>query len=179
MVFVSADFFEAVKDGGSASGREIGYAFALPRLIARLGGRNARRAELSRWEAYGVGTLVFGISCAFVAHAFLPIVRPEFARLLAPLLLPFAIWVAFLLLYYANSLMAALLRRLGLYSARTNIPFQHFVIMTLVTLLSARLLRAESVWMRSLGVFWLGLLGLNLLAIVLLKILWEGEALRE
>ena len=53
----------------SASGREIGYAFALPRLIARLGGRHARRAEFSRWEAYGLGILVFGISCVFVARA--------------------------------------------------------------------------------------------------------------
>jgi hypothetical protein len=175
MVFVSPDFFEAMKDGGSASGREIGYAFALPRLIARLGGRPARRAELSRWEAYGVGILVFGISCVFVAHALLPIVRPKFAWWLALLLLPFAIWVAFLLLYYVNSLLAALLRRLGLYSAGTNIPFQHFVIMTLVTLLAARLLLNESVWMRSLGIFWLGLLYLNLLSIVLLKILWKEK----
>jgi hypothetical protein len=175
MVFVSPDFFEAMKVGGGASGREIGYAFALPRLIARLGGRNSRRAELSRWEAYGVGILVFGISCVFAAHALLPIVRPKFVQLLALLLLPFAIWVVFLLLYYVNSLMAALLRRLGLYSAGTNIPFQHFVIMTLVTLLAARLLLNESVWMRSLGIFWLGLLGLNLLSIVLLKILWKEK----
>jgi hypothetical protein len=179
MVFVSPDLSEAMKDAGSASGREIGYAFALPRLIAHLGGRHARRAELSRGEAYGLGILVFGISCVFVAHALLPIVRPKFVQLLALLLLPFAIWVAFLLLYYVNSLMTALLRRLGLYSSRTNIPFQHFVIMTLVTLLAARLLRDESVWMRSLGIFWLGLLGLNLLSIVLLKVLWEGEARHE
>ena len=48
------------------------------------------------------GILVFGISCVFVAHALLPIVRPAFAQLLVLLLLPFAIWVAFLLLYYAE-----------------------------------------------------------------------------
>ena len=136
MVFVSPDFSEAMKDGGSPSGREIGYAFALPRLIARLGGRRARRAELSRWEAYGMGILVFGISCVFVAHTLLPVVRPAFAQLLVLLLLPFAVWVAFLLLYYVNSLMTALLRRFGLYSAMTNNPFQHFVIMSLTTLLA-------------------------------------------
>ena len=115
-----------MKDGGSPSGREIGYAFALPRLIARLGGRRARRAELSRWEAYGMGILVFGISCVFVAHTLLPVVRPAFAQLLVLLLLPFAVWVAFLLLYYVNSLMTALLRRFGLYSAIDEQPISTF-----------------------------------------------------
>ena len=56
--------------------------------------------------------------------------------MLVLLLLPFAVWVAFLLLYYVNSLMAAVLRRLGLYSAMTNNPFQHFVIMSLTTLIA-------------------------------------------
>ena len=72
MVFVSPDFSEAMKSD-SPSGREIGYAFALPRLIARLGGRRARRAEFSRWEAYGMGILVFGVSCVFVARTLLPV----------------------------------------------------------------------------------------------------------
>ena len=35
--------------------RPIGYAFALPRLVARLAGREVRRAEFSRGEAYGAG----------------------------------------------------------------------------------------------------------------------------
>ncbi len=77
---------------------------------------------------------------------------------------------AFLLLYYVNSLMIALLRRLGLYSAMTNNPFQHFVIMSLTTLLALLLVRDESGWMRSLGIFWLGLLFLNLISILLLQI---------
>jgi len=173
MVFVSPDFSEAMKDGGSPSGREIGYAFALPRLIARLGGRRARRAEFSCWEAYGMGILVFGVSCVFVAHTLLPVVRPAFAQLLVLLLLPFAVWVAFLLLYYVNSLMTALLRRFGLYSAMTNNLFQHHVIMSLTTLLALLLVRDESGWMRSLGIFWLGLLFLNLISILFLKFLHE------
>ena len=133
-----------MKDGGSPRGCEIGYAFALPRLIARVGGRRARRAELSRWEAYGLGILVFGISCVFVAHILLSIVRPAFAQLLVLLLLPFAVWAAFLLLYYVNSLMTALLRRFGLYSAMTNNAFQHFVIISLTTLFAFLLVRDDS-----------------------------------
>ena len=155
-------------------GRELGYAFALPRLIARLGGHDARRAELSRWEAYGLGILVFGISCVFAAHAFLPFVRPLVLRYLILFLLPFAMWVAFLLLYYLNSLVIVLLRRLGLYSAVTNNPFQHFVVILLISLLAALLVRNEIGWIRSLGAFWLGLICLNLLSIVILKLLHEN-----
>ena len=162
-----------MKDGDSPSGREIGYAFALPRLIAHLGGRRARRAELSRWEAYGLGILVFGISCVFVGNTLLPVVRPIFARLLLLLLLPFAVWAAFLLLYYLNSLMIALLRRFRLYSATTNNAFQHFVIISLTTLFAFLLVRDESGWMRSLGFFWLGLLSLNLISILILQLLHE------
>jgi hypothetical protein len=154
--------------------RELGYAFALPRLVARLCGREVRRAELSRWEAYGTGILVFGISCVFAGRAILPLVRPLALQLLALLLLPFAIWIAFLLVYFVNAQIAALLRRLGLYSAPTNNSLQHFVIMSGITLLGALLLRDECDWVKSLGAFWLGLVSLNLLSILVLRLLHEN-----
>ena len=169
MVFISPDFSEAMKEG-----RELGYAFALPRLAARLAGRKVRRAEFSRWEAYGLGILVFGISCVFTASLLLPFVRPIVLQCLVLFLLPFAIWVAFLLLFYLNSIVTALLRRLGLYSALTNNPFQHFIITLLTTLLAFLLVRDKTGWIQSLGVFWLALLGLNLLSIAILKLLHEN-----
>lgn len=153
---------------------ELGYAFALPRLAARFGGRQVRRAELSRWEAYGTGILVFGISCVFAGRAILPLVRPLALQLLALLLLPFAIWIAFLLVYFVNAQIVALLRRLGLYSAPTNNSLQHFVIISGITLLAALLLRDECDWVKSLGVFWLGLVSLNLLSILILKLRHEN-----
>lgn len=155
--------------------REIGFAFALPRLVARVGGRrNVRRAELSRVEAYGVGLLVFGIACVCAARSLLPFVRPMALQLLFVLLLPFAVWIAFLLLYFVNWLIVAFLRRLDLYSGRTNNSFQHFVIISLITFLALRLAQDESGWMKSLGVFWLALVGLNLLALLVLKVRHEG-----
>ena len=51
--------------------------------------------------------------------------------------------------------------------------FQLFVIMSLTTLLALLLVRDESGWMRSLGIFWLGLLLLNLISILLLRFLHE------
>ncbi|MDQ3199606.1 MAG: hypothetical protein M3Q46_10580 [Verrucomicrobiota bacterium] len=148
---------------------QIGYAFALPRLVARLAGRQVRRAELSRWEAYGTGILVFAIPCVFAARLFLPLVRHLALQLLFVVLLPFAVWIAFLLVYFINARIAALLRRLGLFSAPTNNPLQHVVIISMVTLLAALLLRDPSDWINSLGALWLGLIGLNLLSLLCLK----------
>jgi hypothetical protein len=154
-------------------GNELGYAFALPRVIARLAGRKARRAEFSRWEAYGLGILVFGISCVMAARVILPIVRQGVPRGLILLLLPFAIWLAYLLLYFVNARIVALLRKVGLYTAPTNKPFQHLVIMSGTTLFAAFLLQDECAWLKSLGIFWIALLALNLLSIIILKLRHE------
>ena len=153
---------------------ERGYAFALPRVVAHLAGGKVRRAELSGAEAYGVGILVFGISCVWAGCALLSLVRPLPLRLFFLILLPVGIWVAFLILYYLVSLVIALCRRLGLYAAVTNNPFQHVAIMSLTTLLASLLLRDECAWVKSLGILWLGLLGLNLLAVVWLSLVREG-----
>lgn len=150
-----------------------GYAFALPRLVARLAGRPVRRAELSRWEAYGTGILVFVIPCVFAARLFLPIVSHFVLQVLFLVLLPFAIWIAFLLVYFVNARIAALLRRLGLFSAPTNNPLQHFVIISLVTLLASCLLCDEAGLINSLGALWLGLLSLNLLSLLCLKFRYD------
>ena len=156
------------------TGAARGYAFALPRVVARLAGHKVRRAEFSGAEAYGVGILVFGISCVWAERAFLPLVRALPLPLFFLILLPVGIWAAFLILYYLVSLVIALCRRLGLYAAVTNNPFQHVAIMSLTTLLSVLLLRDECSWVKSLGILWLGLLGLNLLALVWLSLVREG-----
>jgi len=148
---------------------QIGYAFALPRVAARLARRKVRRAELSRWEAYGLGILVFGLSCVFTAQEILPFVRQSVLRVLFLVLLPFAIWLAYLVLYYLNYLAVAALRRLRLYSARSNNPFQHVIIMSLTTLIALHFLGDECAWMKSLGVFWLALVWLNFLSILVEK----------
>jgi hypothetical protein len=153
---------------------EIGYAFALPRLVARLAGRKPRQAELSGMEAYGLGILVFGISCVFVARALLPVVRPFALYALVLFALPFAIWIGFLLLYYLNSLVIGLFRKLGLFSAVTNNPFQHVIIMSLTTGIACFFLRDECDWVKWLGIFWLGLLCLNALSILIEKLFDES-----
>ena len=148
---------------------DLGYAFALPRLLARLAGRAPRKAELSRWEAYGFGILVFGMSCVCASRLLFPFVRLGLLQGLFLLLVPFAVWLAYLPLYFVNARVAALLRRLGLYSGPTNNSLQHVAFMTLTSGIALFFLRDECAWIKSLGVFWLGLLFCNLLALVILK----------
>lgn len=145
-----------------------GYVFALPRLVARLAGCEVRRAELSGWEVHSFGVFLFGMACVVVGRAVYPFVRPTLL-----LLLPLVVWAGFLLVFYLNFLLAGLLRRLGLYAAATNNPLQHFVIISLMTLLAVWLLFDPNNWLRSLGIFWCALIGLNLLALAILKIRHE------
>ena len=150
-----------------------GYVFALPRVIAKLFGAKPRRAEWSGAEAYGVCALVFGITYVFSARELLVFVRPWPARLLALFVLPFAVWVAFLLLYYVISLLIRTLRQLRLYKARTNDQFQHVVIMLLTTAISLHFLRDPIGWISALGVTWFLLLGTNIFCIFFERILDE------
>ncbi len=152
-----------------------GYWFALPRLLARCSGREVPRAQWSRWEAYGLGWLVFGVSCVSLGHALFAFVRLWPWRLLILLAIPFAVWIGCLIFYFVNWLLARLLRRLGLFAARTNNPLQSFMIISFVTLLAASLARGENGWLRSLGIFWCALVILNFLAAVVLKLAGKSE----
>jgi hypothetical protein len=150
-----------------------GYFFALPRLCIRLRGGNARRAEWSGGEVYSFGVLVFAMGCVCMGRALSPFVRQTIWAWPFFIVLPLLVWIACQLLYSLNWLLANLLRRLGLYSARTNNPLQHFVIMTLMTLLAVWLMRDSHLLLRSLGIFWCALVGLNLFALGMLRIVHE------
>jgi hypothetical protein len=165
MVFVRPDFSD-----GEVMKPEVGFGFALPRLLARGRGREVRHAEWSGLEACGVGLLVFGINWVCAAH-FLPLfVRPLILRIIVFVALPVLLWVAFLLLYYLVSLVIRLLRRFGLYTATTNDPIQHLFFVFLTTLLALFLIRNGSPPEHWLGELWLGLLALNLVAVAIEKI---------
>ena len=150
-----------------------GYVFALPRVIAKLFGARPRRAEWSAAEAYAVGALVFGIIYVFSARKLLLFVRPWPVRLVVLFLLPFAVWVAFLLLYYVISLVIRPLRQLSLYQARTNDQFQHLVIMLLTSAIALHFFRDPIGWISALGVTWFLLLGTNIFCIFFERILDE------
>lgn len=151
---------------------ERGYVFALPRVIVGLIGKKPRREEWSRAEAYGVGLLVFGMAYVFCGRAGLMFVRAPLARVLVLLILPVAVWILFLLLYYFVSLLIRLLRKLRLYSG-ANDRFQHYVITLLTTLIALQFLRDPNGWMGALGTVWLFLIGANLFCILFERLLDE------
>lgn len=153
--------------------QEHGYTFALPRLLARSAGRPVRRAEWSAAEIFGFGLFVFLLVCLIAGRGLFLFVRPGWWWLAVGPLLPLAVWIGFLLVYSLNFLIAQALRSWGIYSARTNNPFQHFVIMSGLTFLAFLLLRDPNGFMRSLGIFWLALVGLNLFSLLILKLLHE------
>jgi len=149
----------------------LGFAFALPRLVARLGGREVLRAEWSGLEAYGVGLLVFGISYLCAAGLVPLFVRPMVFQVVTYAILPVILWLVLLLLYYLISLASRTFRQLGVYSASTNDPAQHLFFVVLTTFCSWFLVRSNAIWLQSLGCLWLALLGLNLVAIAIEKLL--------
>jgi hypothetical protein len=148
---------------------ERGFWFALPRLLARLTGRKVRRAQWSAVEAYGLGWLVFLFPCVFFWREQLAVVRPIFWQIVLFVLIPLAVWIGWLLLYFFVWLLAGLLRQLGLFSRLTNNPLQSFFIILIVSVLALLFLRDEQFWLRSLGMFWLGLVALNFCAEVILR----------
>ena len=136
MVFARAAFSETMRTVGTRA--RLVTPLPCSRLIAR-SRRTQARAGLSSVLARPTDWACWfmAITFVFVARALLSFVRPSVCALLALVILPFAIWIGLSpLLYYVNSLVIACLRRLGLYSAVTNNPFQHVVIMSLISLIA-------------------------------------------
>jgi hypothetical protein len=154
--------------------KQRGYVFALPRVVSSLLGGKPRRAKWSRLEAFGFGTLVFLIACVFCGRELLLLVRPWIGRILILLILPPVVWAGFLLLYYLDSLLIALLRKVRLYSAPTNERLQHFIIMTLITLIALHFLRDSVGWISGLGTIWFMLVGMNIFCIFFERLLDES-----
>ena len=152
---------------------EVGYAFALPRLLARIAGRKVRRAQWSAAEAYGLGSLVFLLPCVWLWHEELAGSRSLVRQILALVLVPLLVWLGCLLVLAAVWFLAWGLRRLGLYRAHTNLALQSFFILTLVSLCALSSLREPNLALRSLGIFWFGLVLLNFLAAISLRFLHE------
>lgn len=152
---------------------EVGYSFALPRLLARIAGRKVRRAQWSAVEAYGLGSLVFLLPCLWLWHEEMAGARSLVRQVLALALVPLFVWFGWLLVLAAVCSLARALRQLGLYRAPTNLPLQSFFILTLVSLCALSWLREPNLVLCSLGIFWLGLVLLNFLAAICLRFLHE------
>lgn len=144
------------------------FYFALPRLIARLRGEDAGRAENNGLEANVVGTAVHLIVYLFMVRLFLAGLPPVRQSLLA---IPVAIatWLFWLCLFYINSLIIRLLRSVGMLRAMPDRRAQSLLVGVMGTLFAARLIFSGS-WMSVIGWLWIAAVSVNLAAAAALAV---------
>jgi hypothetical protein len=148
-----------------------GRYFALPRLIEKLRGGSGARSEGNWVEAYFTGIAVYLISYLFAANLLLPKLRWWQTAIVLPALL-FALWIAWLIILYLNSLIAKACTILGLCPDLPRNRIQSVLIGILTTMFAAQLLTAGA-WLRWIGALWIMAVALNLAAALLLALFHE------
>ena len=138
------------------------YFFALPRLVARVRGRNAERTDANWLETNVVGTLIHAIVFLFLARLFLAGL-PTWQQL--ALLVPVAVvTLVFWMLLFA--LQVLLIRALRAFGLLRKIPDDRAngLLVGIVTSMFAWQLLGVDPWLRAIAAVWLVALALNLLA---------------
>lgn len=142
------------------------FYFALPRLLAMLRGGDSRRAEMNGVEAWAASIAIFIITCFFFA-GLLPDNLVWWLCGLALAVLPFLIWLFWLLALYLNSLILNLLRSAGLFRALPQRRSQGVLIATIATAMALGLLQRNS-FGAEIGAIWLTAVAMNLVAALVL-----------
>ena len=144
------------------------FYFSLPRLIAKARGRSAERAEKNWLEANVVGTVVVLISYLMTARLLLSGTATwKQVALALPTLV--VMWLAWLLLFYINSVLIRLLRSVGIMRQLSNARAQTLLIMVVTSAFAYQLL-ASATWTRILAAAWLASVALNLAAAMILAL---------
>jgi hypothetical protein len=144
------------------------FYFALPRVLQLIRGRSVIRAESNWIEAYFPGVAIYLLSYLLLAEVAAP--RLSSASILWLLLLALGAWVLWLFVLYVNSVVIRALRRIGLFTTRSNSRAQNIIIGTETTIF-AFVLANSATWLRVLGWIWLAIVALNLTAAVVLAVL--------
>lgn len=144
------------------------FYFSLPRLVAKLCGRSAARAEDNWIEANVVGTAIFLIS-SLIAIRLLPdgLSRGTQLVLIVPVLV--VTCLAWPLLLYGNSLLIRLLRACGVLRNLSDPRAQSAFVGITTSAFAFHLLTANG-WTRFVGQAWLCVVFLNLLAALILAV---------
>jgi hypothetical protein len=150
-----------------------GNYFALPRLIRKLRGGEAKRSEENWLEAYLTGAAVYLISYLFAAHFFATGMR-SWRTAVVLLLLLIAVWIGWLVILYLHSLIVKLCQRCGLASDLPH-PRVQSVLMGIVTTIFAAQLLTASPWLSWIGWLWIVAVALNLAAALLLALFYEPQ----
>lgn len=145
------------------------FYFALPRLIARLTGRNGARGDKSSLEANIASLCFFAVTYLF-AYLSIRSQRPLWAAAALIILPVFATWIFWLIAFYVNSLLIRMGRSVGLSGAIPTYRAQSVLIGTETTAFACALL-LHGGWMAVIGVIWLIGVALNLASAVVLALI--------
>ncbi len=146
-----------------------GFYFALPRLLARLGGGDSRQSERHWAETNVVGGAIHLLMYLAVARWLLAGRSGWSMAVLVPLAVLLT-WLLWLLLFYVNAVLLRIARRVKLLRSLPNDRAQGLLIGIFVTLLALQLASLPS-WLHFVGLAWIVAFTLNLVAAALLTLL--------
>lgn len=145
------------------------FYFALPRLAARSTGRSSARGTKSWWEANVAGASIFTISYLSAWT----IVRPTSSFWLTALMviaLAIAAWIALPVLFYINSCVIRLCRRVGIFRDLPTDRVQSIFICAETTVFALGLWWAGG-WLAMIAAIWWIGVALNLASAVVLAVI--------
>ena len=145
------------------------FYFALPRLLNRMRGGTDEVSESNAAEAYlgsiGIFIITFVFGVQLFAERF-----SGWSVIAFDLLLIFAVWIFWLIVFYINSLIVKLLRACGLFRGTPNRRAQDIFIAIVLAAMAYRLSILHG-WLGWIGWLCLCALGANFLAAILLKLI--------
>ena len=144
------------------------FFFALPRLTARLRGRNAERTDTNWLETNAVGTLIHAIVFLFLAQLLLADL-PTWQQLALLVPVAFLTLLFWMLLFAAQVLVIKLSRACGILRNISDDRANGLLIGIVTTAFAWQLLDA-GMWLRAIAAVWLTALTLNLLAACVLRL---------
>lgn len=140
-------------------------------------GGSSERSENNWIEAHGVGWIIYLISFAFGAQLLWS--KTVGWKFIVDLVaLAFAIWLAWLIILYLNSLLIRLLRLCGVCREISNRAVQSVLILALTTAFAMQLVRSGS-WLRIIGMAWLLVVAANFFSFLVLSLIDNGGAERN
>jgi hypothetical protein len=142
------------------------FYFALPRLLARMRGGDACRAEKNAAEAWLGSLAIYTISYLYFA-AFVPDAWSSWTRALFFVALAFLVWLFWLVMLYLNSLILKLLHRVNLLRLLPMRRGQSVLVVATATAMAVALAQRDSI-VSELGAIWLIAIAMNLVAAAIL-----------
>jgi len=145
------------------------FYFALPRLLNRIRGGTDKVSESNAAESYLGSIGIFIITFVFALQLFAERFS-GWSVIAFDLVLVFAVWIFWLIVFYINSLIVKLLRACGLFRETPNRRAQDIFIAIVLAAMAYRLSILHG-WLGWIGWLCLCALGANFLAAILLKLI--------